>query len=68
MEAMTDYAEPLIELQQWVKCYADAMRAKRWDIAEGAAMKIMRLGADLVDHAEATSVHPLKPADRQKAA
>ena len=62
---MTDYSEPLIELQQGVKCYADAMRAKRWEIAEGAAMKIMRIGADLVDHAEAIAVQKRAQPDTQ---
>lgn len=50
---MNDYSAPLLDAQAWLKCYADAMRAKRWDIAEGAAVKIVRIGVDLIDHAEA---------------
>ena len=62
---MTDYSEPLIELQAWVKCYSDAMRAKRWEIAEGAAVKIVRIGVDLIDHAEAIAVQRAARPDRQ---
>jgi len=60
-----DYSEPLIDLQAWVKCYADAMRAKRWDIAEGAAVKIVRIGVDLIDHAEAIAVQRSEPVGRR---
>ncbi len=57
---MIDYTEPLLELRAWTKCYADAMRNKRYGIAEGAAMKIMRVGADLLDAAETIAVQPAK--------
>ena len=63
---MTDYSEPLIELQEWVKCYSDAMRSKRWEIAEGAAVKIVRIGVDLIDHAEAIAARCAEPPDRQR--
>ena len=55
---MSDYSSSIIDAEAWLKCYADAMRAKRWEIAEGAAMKIMRIGADLVDAAEAIASQP----------
>ena len=64
---MADYSEPLIECQQWLKCYADAMRAKRWEIAEGAAVKIVRIGVDLIDHAEAIAVQRRVSPDKQLA-
>ena len=64
---MTDYSEPLLELQAWVKCYSDAMRVKRWEIAEGAAVKIVRIGVDLIDHAEAIAVQRAKSSAPPKA-
>ena len=61
-----DYTEPLLELRAWDKCYSDSMRNKKPDIAVGAAMKIMRIGADLAEAAEkAIAVQRSEPAGRR---
>lgn len=57
-----DYVEPLIDLQAWVKCYSDAMRAKRWETARGAAMKIAHVGIDLIDLTDAEAIAVQKSA------
>ena len=65
---MKDYSESLIELRIWDRCYSDSIKQKKPEVAIGAAMKIMRIGADLVDAAEAIAVQKRAQPDTQKAA
>jgi hypothetical protein len=47
-----DYSEPLIELREWERKYAEGMRNKHPEQAKVAAMKMIRLVADLLEIAE----------------
>ena len=49
---MTDYSLPLIELREWERTYAEAMRYKHPEHAKVAAMKMIRLAVDLLEIAE----------------
>lgn len=52
-----DYSEPLIELREWDRTYTEAMRYKHPEHGVVAAMKIIRLGVDLLEIAEKTRRH-----------
>lgn len=47
-----DYSEPLLELKALEKAYSDAMRLRRCGYAQDIAVKIVRIGVDLIDAAE----------------
>jgi hypothetical protein len=47
-----DYSEPLIELREWERKYAQAMRDRKPEQAKVAAMKMIRLAVDLLEIAE----------------
>lgn len=53
---MTDYSAPLIELREWDKHFAQAMRLKRYEAARYAALRMLRLSVDLLELAEKFNV------------